>query len=404
MGRDGRGPRVRPAHGLRPRGGHPGRRGAVSPPFYEPFTTLAWLAGNTRTIGLGTTVLITPYRHPLLTARMAANLGALSGGRLVLGVGVGWAREEFAALGVPFEQRGRLTDRYLDEILAAWKDERDYPGGGVPLWIGGNSDAGLRRAVRLGAPWHPLRFTLPWFRAALARLAALAEKAGRPVPALTPRIILRITDAQLDDARRLTGEGSLAQILADLTALRELGADTVVLDPFGGDPAETLRPERAWRTSPPSPTPCEAHPRTCRSAYRTSALPRFPVRRTANPLQRHRRDHDRRRQRPRGGPAGPLVRRGARPRGATRGGIGRGPRLAVHEAQPAEPSRARSGRVRRGEDPAAASRRQASCRVARARARAIVDLVHIHRHMYRNVCGTLFAWLRCRDWCLVGTG
>jgi alkanesulfonate monooxygenase SsuD/methylene tetrahydromethanopterin reductase-like flavin-dependent oxidoreductase (luciferase family) len=217
------------------------------PPFYEPFTTLAWLAGNTRAIGLGTTVLITPYRHPLLTARMAANLGALSGGRLVLGVGVGWAREEFAALGVPFEQRGRLTDRYLDEILAAWKDERDYPGGGVPLWIGGNSDAGLRRAVRLGAPWHPLRFTLPWFRNALARLAALAEEAGRPVPVLAPRIILRIVDAQLDDARRLTGEGSLAQILADLTALRELGADTVVLDPFGGDPAETLRPERAWR-------------------------------------------------------------------------------------------------------------------------------------------------------------
>ncbi|MEU5529493.1 LLM class flavin-dependent oxidoreductase [Micromonospora chersina] len=75
-------------------------------PFYEPFTTLSWLAGVTRRVRLGTTVLIVPYRHPLLTARMAANLYRLSGGRLVLGVGVGWARQEFEALGVPFRRRG----------------------------------------------------------------------------------------------------------------------------------------------------------------------------------------------------------------------------------------------------------------------------------------------------------
>ena len=79
-------------------------------PFYEPFTTLAWLAGVTERVRLGTTVLIVPYRHPLLVARMAANLNQLSGGRLVLGVGVGWARQEFAALDVEFGRRGRLTD------------------------------------------------------------------------------------------------------------------------------------------------------------------------------------------------------------------------------------------------------------------------------------------------------
>ncbi|MGC5012241.1 LLM class flavin-dependent oxidoreductase [Streptosporangium sp. DT93] len=67
-------------------------------PFYEPFTALSWLAGVTERIMLGTSVLIVPYRHPLLTARMAANLNRLSGGRLILGVGVGWARQEFAAL------------------------------------------------------------------------------------------------------------------------------------------------------------------------------------------------------------------------------------------------------------------------------------------------------------------
>src|SRR5262249_49327439 len=75
------------------------------PPFYAPFPTLAWLAGPPARIQLGTTVMIVPYRHPLLVARMAANLNELSGGRLVLGVGVGWAVQEFAALGVPFRQR-----------------------------------------------------------------------------------------------------------------------------------------------------------------------------------------------------------------------------------------------------------------------------------------------------------
>src|SRR6188472_1231726 len=85
-------------------------------PFYEPFTTLSWLAGVTTRVRLGTTVLIAPYRHPLLTARMAANLDALSGGRLVLGVGAGWARQEFEALGIPFARRGRLTDEHLHAL------------------------------------------------------------------------------------------------------------------------------------------------------------------------------------------------------------------------------------------------------------------------------------------------
>jgi alkanesulfonate monooxygenase SsuD/methylene tetrahydromethanopterin reductase-like flavin-dependent oxidoreductase (luciferase family) len=217
-------------------------------PFYEPFTTLAWLAGVTERIRLGTTVLIVPYRHPLLTARMAANLDALSGGRLVLGVGVGWARQEFAALGVPFSRRGALTDEYLRAIRAAWADGGDYVGGGaVPLWVGGNSDAGMRRAIRLGDAWHPLRFTLSWLDEALDRLRAIASSLGRAVPVLVPRIALRLTDAPLDGPGRLAGEGTIGQIGADLERLRRLGADTVVLDPFNGDPRETSRPEVAWR-------------------------------------------------------------------------------------------------------------------------------------------------------------
>ena len=143
--------------------------GQYPAPFYEPFTTLAWLAGQTRDIRLGTTVLIVPYRHPLLMARMAANLNDLSGGRLVLGVGVGWAEQEFAALGVPFRQRGRLTDEYLLAMRAAWQDSGDYRSGPIPIWVGGNSDAALRRAARLGDAWHPLRFTPDWIEVAAWR-------------------------------------------------------------------------------------------------------------------------------------------------------------------------------------------------------------------------------------------
>jgi alkanesulfonate monooxygenase SsuD/methylene tetrahydromethanopterin reductase-like flavin-dependent oxidoreductase (luciferase family) len=218
------------------------------PPFYEPFTTLSWLAGITHRVRLGTTVLIVPYRHPLLVARMAANLNELSGGRLVLGVGVGWARQEFEALDVPFTRRGALTDEYLDTIRAAWRDgEEDYRAGRIPIWIGGNSDAGLRRAVRFGEPWHPLGFRMPWLREALDRLAGIAAEQERPVPPLVPRITLRLTDTPVTGPDRRAGEGTLDQVLDDLDQLSGLGAETVVLDPFSGDPNETAHPEVAWR-------------------------------------------------------------------------------------------------------------------------------------------------------------
>jgi probable F420-dependent oxidoreductase len=221
--------------------------GQYPPPFYEPFTTLAWLAGLTERIKLGTTVLIVPYRHPLLIARMAANLNDLSGGRLVLGVGVGWAVEEFDALGVPFRQRGKLTDDYLQLVRAAWENDQDYRAGRIPIWVGGNSEAGLRRAVRLGDAWHPLRFTMPWLRGAAARLTELADGQQRPVPSLVPRIALRLTESPVTTPGRLAGEGTIGQILDDLTQLQLLGAETVVLDPFNGDPDETRRPEAAWQ-------------------------------------------------------------------------------------------------------------------------------------------------------------
>jgi alkanesulfonate monooxygenase SsuD/methylene tetrahydromethanopterin reductase-like flavin-dependent oxidoreductase (luciferase family) len=215
-------------------------------PFYEPFTLLSWLAGTT-TIKLGTTVLIAPYRHPLLVARMAANLNALSGGRFVLGLGIGWARQEFEALGVDFTKRGKLTDELIVSVRQAWSDDADYRAGDIPIWVGGGSEAGLRRAVRLGDAWHPLRQRVDWMRSKLERLKALADEEGRPVPGFAPRIVLRLTDQPLPDAERVAGEGSIGQVISDLTELRLLGATDVVLDPFAGDPAETERPQYAWK-------------------------------------------------------------------------------------------------------------------------------------------------------------
>ena len=214
-------------------------------PFYEPFTALSWLAGVTDTIRLGTTVLIAPYRHPLLVARMAANLNQLSGGRFVLGVGAGWARQEFEALGVDFARRGQLTDELLRAVRDAWENDADYRSGEIPIWVGGLSTAGMRRAVRFGDAWHPLRQSMEWMRTALDQLTKIAENEQRALPAFTPRILLRLTQEPLTD--RVAGEGSIDQVMGDLDELRSLGAAAVVLDPFVGDPSETERPETAWQ-------------------------------------------------------------------------------------------------------------------------------------------------------------
>ncbi|WP_055589937.1 LLM class flavin-dependent oxidoreductase [Streptacidiphilus griseoplanus] len=206
-------------------------------PFYEPFTTLSWLAGTTG-LRLGTTVLVLPYRHPLQVARMAASLNRLSGGRFVLGVGAGWARQEFDALGVPFTARGRLTDQYLGTLRDLWRAEPETGTGAVPVWVGGHSEAAIRRAVRFADAWHPLRLPLARMRSVLA---------GHPMPGFAPRIALRLTTTVVDDPERPAGTGTIEQVLDDLEQLRLLGADTVVFDPYHGDPEETRRPDTAWQ-------------------------------------------------------------------------------------------------------------------------------------------------------------
>ena len=235
-------------------------------PYYDPFVTLAWLARATTRVELGTTVVILPYRHPLHTARLTANIDRLSGGRFIFGVGVGWAKQEFEALGVPFERRGAMSSDYLAAIKTAWtSDPASYSGPFVsfrdvrtgpspvrsphpPVWVGGGSEAAMRRAVRLGDAWHPIRIRVPALRdSALPKLREIADKEGRPVPAVCPRIRLDITESTRPDDQRIAGEGSLDQVRADLEALHALGTPYVLLDTYTDDAELTRDHERAWR-------------------------------------------------------------------------------------------------------------------------------------------------------------
>ena len=236
-------------------------------PFFEPISLLGWLAGVTTTIELGTTVLIVPYRNPLEIARACANIDQLSGGRFIFGVGIGWAEEEFQALRVPYRSRGAITDEYLEAVKLLWtRDVASYEGKFTsfkdvdtaprpvqsphpPIWVGGPSDAALRRTVRFGDAWHPVRIAMPWFRdTGIPRLKEIADEKGRPMPKLWPRIKVRLTDSPVLDADRLVGEGSLDQIHRDLAELETMGCAYVVLDTYADIPEETRHNETAWRT------------------------------------------------------------------------------------------------------------------------------------------------------------
>ncbi|HKJ25300.1 MAG TPA: TIGR03619 family F420-dependent LLM class oxidoreductase, partial [Myxococcota bacterium] len=203
-------------------------------PWLEPLTTLAAIAGVTRRIRLGTGVLIAPLRPALLLAKTAATLDVLSRGRLDLGVGTGWQREEFAAAGVPFRGRTARMDDVLRACRALWRDApasfrsetvsfeairclpRPVQRDGPPLWIGGAATPGnLARLAEFGAGWMPIGLDDDAFRDGLARAREAFAAAGRDPATLGVR-------ATLAPVRGADGRVDVGASLAGLPRLREL--------------------------------------------------------------------------------------------------------------------------------------------------------------------------------------
>ncbi len=139
---------------------------------YDPLVTLAWIAGWTERIGLGTSIVLVPLHNPMHLAKEVATLQELSGGRFTLGVGMGWHKDEYDFMGVEFAGRGRRADEAIRLMRALWSGERDFagehwsfydatseplPSPQPEIWVGGSSDRALRRARELGDAWHPSR-------------------------------------------------------------------------------------------------------------------------------------------------------------------------------------------------------------------------------------------------------
>jgi probable F420-dependent oxidoreductase len=222
-------------------------------PWLEPLTALTYLLSITQRINVGTSVLVIPYRNPVHTAKALATADYLSGGRVILGVGVGWWREEFQGLGVPFEDRAARTVEYLRLMKQIWTQPRvvfhgrftriaeaggvrPHPARAIPIWIGGHSRAALERVVAVGDGWHPLGLRPPVglhppeLAAKVRQLRDLATAAGRDPAEITISFKAPFRFDASVGAGRPPLTGSAAQIVEDLQAYVAAGVEHFVLD------------------------------------------------------------------------------------------------------------------------------------------------------------------------------
>ncbi|MDA1073796.1 MAG: LLM class F420-dependent oxidoreductase [Proteobacteria bacterium] len=198
--------------------------GRADIPLPDPLIWLAYVAAHTRTIKLGTAILILPQHSPVTVAKQAATLDSMSNGRVLLGVGVGWLREEFEALGADFDTRGPRTDEYIQAMRHLWQDEaptfkgnyvqfdkaycRPQPvNGSIPIIIGGHTGAAARRAGRLGDGFFPAR--------------------GLSVDLLD--IVRSTAQANDRDPERIEITASMPDNVDDIATLRDLGVSRIVV-------------------------------------------------------------------------------------------------------------------------------------------------------------------------------
>nr|WP_294521727.1 LLM class F420-dependent oxidoreductase [uncultured Rhodopila sp.] len=218
-----------------------------TPNFWDPVLTLTWAAAVTSRVRLGTSVLVLPLRHPLPLAKELATLQNLSGGRLILGAGVGWLEAEFDALGVPFSQRGRRMDEGIAMMRAVWSDDPvsfsgkwiaakidrmialPQPIRPIPIWIGGSSDAAIRRALKQDG-WHGSRLTPDQAAAVVKRL-----RAERPGEDFTVSV------------RMVVNAGTVRAVRDTLAAYRDAGVQHVLAAPDDRDIEAYLVTAEAFR-------------------------------------------------------------------------------------------------------------------------------------------------------------
>jgi probable F420-dependent oxidoreductase len=190
---------------------------------YDPLVTLGWIAGWTERVALGTSIVLVPLHHPIHLAKETATLQELSGGRLVLGVGVGWHEDEFRTMNVPFAGRGRRADESIRLMKALWCGESSSHGESWPfenatfaplprpvpeIWVGGSSGPAIRRARKLGDAWHPSR------RSDSAHVRQVKQR--HPELRVVPRTRVELVDGFLD-----AGAEGVVVTLADRRAMRD---------------------------------------------------------------------------------------------------------------------------------------------------------------------------------------
>ena len=231
----------------------------ASDPVYEPLTLLGYLSALTDRIRLALGTLVVPLRHPVVAAKMLSTLDVLCGGRLILGVGVGWIPEEYAAVSASWKDRGAVTDEYLDVMTALWRDDHPafegrfyslpadicfYPKPvqrTIPIWVGGNSLPARRRAARVGTGWHGAFIPPEGIPRIREDIVGRLEKLGRSARGFvySNRVNLEVRDASDPDH---PCRGSVERIVDAMERYAEAGTTHLQMaTPPGPDTEDILR-------------------------------------------------------------------------------------------------------------------------------------------------------------------